>query len=165
MDDQTWRFILTGGVALENPHPNPFPQWLSDKSWGEIVRASELKNFNRWMKGWDGVVYHLPLANHFTALLRSSEFGLEWKELYDSSAPHEAKLPEPWNTKLKGLDRFSLSHTHAHTHTHTPLPLLRTHSHNYTLPSQDGGTAVLASGQDCASSAELYCRQHGQTVH
>lgn len=46
-----WRFLLTGGVALENPHPNPFPQWLSEKSWGEIVRASELKNLKGWMKG------------------------------------------------------------------------------------------------------------------
>ena len=106
VDDQTWRFILTGGVALENPHPNPFPQWLGDKSWGEVVRASELKNLNRWMKGWVGLVDRLPLANHFTVLFHSSDFGPEWKELYDSSAPHEAKLPEPWETKLKGLDRY-----------------------------------------------------------
>ena len=42
VDEESWRFLLTGGVALENPHPNPFPEWLSDKSWGEIVRASEL---------------------------------------------------------------------------------------------------------------------------
>lgn len=42
VDDVSWRFLLTGGVALDNPHPNPFPSWLSDKSWGEIVRASEL---------------------------------------------------------------------------------------------------------------------------
>ena len=161
MDDQTWRFILTGGVALENPHPNPFPQWLSDKSWGEIVRASELKRLNGWMKGWGGVVHRLPLPNHFTALVHSSGFGPEWKELYDSSAPHEAKLPEPWNTKLKGLDRYSLSHTLT-PYTLTPLPM---HSHNYSLFSKDGGTTVLASRQDCASSAELYCRQHGQTVH
>lgn len=38
-----WNFLLTGGVALENPHPNPAPEWLTDKSWSEIVRASHLK--------------------------------------------------------------------------------------------------------------------------
>jgi dynein heavy chain len=36
--------MLTGGVALENPHANPAPDWLSEKSWGEIVRASLLPN-------------------------------------------------------------------------------------------------------------------------
>ena len=42
IDDQEWRFLLTGGVALENPFPNPASSWLQDKSWAEIVRASEL---------------------------------------------------------------------------------------------------------------------------
>lgn len=51
VEEDTWRFLLTGGVALENPHPNPFPQWLSDKSWGEVVRASELKSLKGWWKG------------------------------------------------------------------------------------------------------------------
>lgn len=46
-----WRFLLTGGVALDNPHPNPFPQWLGDKSWGEVVRASELTYLKGWFKG------------------------------------------------------------------------------------------------------------------
>lgn len=51
VDEQVWRFLLTGGVALENPHPNPFPHWLSEKSWGEVVRASELPNMKGWFKG------------------------------------------------------------------------------------------------------------------
>ena len=42
--EENWRFLLTGGVALDNPHPNPYPQWLSDKSWGEVVRASGLSS-------------------------------------------------------------------------------------------------------------------------
>jgi hypothetical protein len=46
IDDSVWRFLLTGGVGLENPYPNPAPKWLSDKSWSEIVRAStNLANF------------------------------------------------------------------------------------------------------------------------
>lgn len=38
-----WNFLLTGGVALDNPYPNPAPEWLSDKAWSEIVRSSQLK--------------------------------------------------------------------------------------------------------------------------
>ena len=44
VDEDVWRFLLTGGVALENPNPNPAPEWLTEKSWGEIVRASSLPN-------------------------------------------------------------------------------------------------------------------------
>ena len=37
------RFLLTGGVAVGNDdRPNPCSTWLSDKSWGEICRASQL---------------------------------------------------------------------------------------------------------------------------
>ena len=46
IDDSVWRFLLTGGVALDNPYSNPAPEWLSEKSWSEIVRASALPNLN-----------------------------------------------------------------------------------------------------------------------
>jgi len=50
VDEDIWRFLLTGGVALENPHPNPAPEWLSDKAWGEIVRASRLSGLKGLME-------------------------------------------------------------------------------------------------------------------
>ena len=49
IDDDVWRFLLTGGVALDNPYPNPAAEWLTDKSWSEIVRASNLPNLNGLM--------------------------------------------------------------------------------------------------------------------
>lgn len=49
IDDIEWRFLLTGGVALENPFPNPAPSWLSEKSWSEIVRCSDLPAFKGFM--------------------------------------------------------------------------------------------------------------------
>ena len=67
MDEQTWRFLLTGGVALENPHPNPHPHWLSDKSWGEVVRASDLPNLSGWM---NGTVHVYDFTTTITKLLR-----------------------------------------------------------------------------------------------
>jgi len=54
-------------------------QWLPDKLWHEIVKAStELKVFK-------------DLPNHVR------ENGEIWKKFYDSSTPHEDDYPDPWN--------------------------------------------------------------------
>ena len=53
IDEQEWRFLLTGGVALENKFPNPASDWLTDKSLAEIVRCSALPSFR-------------GILNHFT---------------------------------------------------------------------------------------------------
>ncbi len=50
IDDREWRFLLTGGVALENPFPNPATDWLTDKSWAEIVRCCDLPAFQGFME-------------------------------------------------------------------------------------------------------------------
>ena len=46
LDDEEWRFLLTGGVALDNKYRNPAPSWLLDKSWAEIVRCSNIAAFS-----------------------------------------------------------------------------------------------------------------------
>ncbi|XP_010216373.1 PREDICTED: dynein heavy chain 3, axonemal [Tinamus guttatus] len=86
IDDEVWRFLLTGGVALDNPHPNPAPEWLSDKSWGELVRASCLANLQ-------GLMEHVR------------ENASKWQQIYDSVRPNEEAFPDVWNT-LMGLDRM-----------------------------------------------------------
>ncbi|KAK7493483.1 hypothetical protein BaRGS_00015194 [Batillaria attramentaria] len=78
IDDTVWRFLLTGGIALENPHPNPAPEWLTEKSWGEIVRASSLAN----------------LGGFFEAVQEDID---DWKDLYDDPAPQDFELPSPYN--------------------------------------------------------------------
>ncbi|XP_066465573.1 dynein axonemal heavy chain 3 [Tiliqua scincoides] len=86
IDDEVWRFLLTGGVALENPYPNPAPEWLTEKSWAEIVRASGLENLH-------------GLMDHVESNI------MEWKAIYDSAKPHEETLPDHWDL-LMGLDRL-----------------------------------------------------------
>jgi dynein heavy chain len=83
VQDDVWRFLLTGGVALENPHPNPYPEWLTEKAWGEIVRASALRGLEGLMNNFDP----------------------EWKDVYDSAEPHRAKYPNRWDA-LSGLHRM-----------------------------------------------------------
>ncbi|KAI4817446.1 hypothetical protein KUCAC02_010847 [Chaenocephalus aceratus] len=86
VDDQVWRFLLTGGIALDNPYPNPAPEWLSEKSWSEIVRASKLANL-------DGFFEHVQ------------DNVSKWKTLYDSGKPHKDQLPDRWS-ELVGMDRM-----------------------------------------------------------
>ncbi|NXA07095.1 DYH3 protein, partial [Sapayoa aenigma] len=86
IDDEVWRFLLTGGVALDNPHPNPAPDWLSNKSWAELVRASCLTNLR-------GLMEHM--RDNFS----------KWKPIYDSVRPHEEAFPDGWS-RLTGLDRM-----------------------------------------------------------
>ncbi|CAD5122382.1 DgyrCDS10813 [Dimorphilus gyrociliatus] len=86
IDDTVWRFLLTGGVALENPHPNPASDWLIDKSWSEIVRASDLPNLKNFME-------------HVKDNIN------EWKAMYDSADPQAFKYPSPYDI-LSGLDRI-----------------------------------------------------------
>ncbi|GAB1598116.1 dynein heavy chain 3, axonemal-like [Argonauta hians] len=85
--DLEWRFLLTGGLALENPHSNPAPDWLPEKNWSEIVRCSQLPVLQTFRE-------------HFENNLE------EWKALYDSPHPHKMKYPEPFEDQLTQLQRL-----------------------------------------------------------
>ncbi|KAM7329251.1 hypothetical protein ACRRTK_010864 [Alexandromys fortis] len=88
INEEIWYFLLTGGVALDNPYPNPASEWLSEKSWGEIVRASSLPRLKGLMED----------VEHNTK---------EWKQIYDSAWPHEEILPSPWKF-LQPLERMAI---------------------------------------------------------
>ncbi|XP_034243583.1 dynein heavy chain 3, axonemal isoform X2 [Thrips palmi] len=86
IQEDLWTFLLTGGVALDNPHENPDASWLSSKSWSEIVRLSNLHGLDGLMKS----------VQSDTAA---------WKAYYDSSSPHLEKPPAPY-TDVKGLQKL-----------------------------------------------------------
>ncbi|KAK3571583.1 hypothetical protein QTP86_014552, partial [Hemibagrus guttatus] len=88
INDLIWRFLLTGGVALDNPHPNPAPEWLSDKAWSEVVRASKLPR----------------LEGLFEDVIENVA---EWKRVYDSSRPHRERFPGKWHT-LGGMEHMAV---------------------------------------------------------
>ncbi|XP_021099628.1 dynein heavy chain 12, axonemal [Heterocephalus glaber] len=84
---QELMFLLTGGVSLKSAEKNPDPTWLQDKSWEEICRASEFPAFKGFRK-------------HFC------EYIYEWREIYDSKEPHNAKFPAPMDKKLNELQKI-----------------------------------------------------------
>ncbi|CAK6445071.1 unnamed protein product [Pipistrellus nathusii] len=86
ISEEIWYFLLTGGVALDNPFPNPAPEWLSEKAWAEAVRASALP-------GLKGLMEHLE------------ENADSWKHIYDSASPHQEKFPGIWKF-VHGLERM-----------------------------------------------------------
>ncbi|XP_066529410.1 dynein axonemal heavy chain 12 [Hoplias malabaricus] len=80
-------FLLTGGVGLQNDVANPDPNWLQDKSWDEICRASDLP-------GLQG------LKESFTK--NPESFLL----IYDNKEPYNTPLPQPWSEKLSDFQKM-----------------------------------------------------------
>lgn len=83
IDNEQWRFLLTGGVAVggaSDRQPNPAPEWLADRAWNELIRLSAIPAFN-------------GLAASFS---NSSDELKEWKVVYESHEPHLLVLPGKW---------------------------------------------------------------------
>lgn len=76
VDEEEWRFLLTGGVGLDNPHTNP-SAWLPSKSWDEMCRLDALPAFKDIRKKF----------------LSQKD---QWKVVYDSLEPHNEKFPGEW---------------------------------------------------------------------
>lgn len=87
LEEELWIFLLTGGVALDNPYPNPDPTWLTDKSWSDIVKASLLSGLEK--------------------LKDSFQFDTsQWKEYYDLPNPQDYPFPPPFEYEEKSLRRL-----------------------------------------------------------
>ncbi|CAJ1078792.1 dynein heavy chain 7%2C axonemal [Xyrichtys novacula] len=86
VDEGEWRFLLTGGVGLDNPHSNPCT-WLPKKSWDEICRLDEMERFKDLRRDMD--------------LLKN-----EWKRVYDSPNPHQTPFPDEWQEKLSQFQKM-----------------------------------------------------------
>lgn len=49
IDLEEYRFLLTGGISLGGEQPELPVSWLSEKSWGEILRMCDLKHFKGFL--------------------------------------------------------------------------------------------------------------------
>ncbi|CAG5124201.1 unnamed protein product, partial [Candidula unifasciata] len=86
VNEDEWRFLLTGGIGLDNPHSNP-TTWLPPKSWDELCRLDDFPVFKDIRK----------------KLITQKD---QWKVVYDSLEPHHEKLPGDWNEKLGSFQKL-----------------------------------------------------------
>jgi dynein heavy chain len=70
-----FRFLLTGGVALDDKLPEtPHCNWISNKMWGEVFRLSTYTGFDSFYKTF-------------------YDYLDEYQKIYDSPEPHKVPLP------------------------------------------------------------------------
>jgi dynein heavy chain len=87
MDTTELRFFLTGGIAMDNPHPNPDPSWIGERAWGEVCRFSEL-----------------PCAEGLRDSMAAKPAA--FKNLYDFAEAHLQPLPAEWQEKMSLFQRM-----------------------------------------------------------
>ena len=88
IDPEEWMFLLTGGISLDANLPaNPAPDWISEKSWLEIYRISNMPAFKNF----------LPEFKDSTTL---------WKKIFDSTEPWCERFPRGWDSRLSGLEKL-----------------------------------------------------------
>ncbi|XP_062127566.1 dynein axonemal heavy chain 3 [Drosophila sulfurigaster albostrigata] len=69
-------FFLTGGIGFKSIIANPYAEWLPDKAWAGIYRASDLDGLKN---------LHLKIEDNAQA----------WRDYYDAVNPQDLPLPSP----------------------------------------------------------------------
>lgn len=96
LDNECYRFLLTGGVSMsEDTEANPAADWLPEKSWAELGRAADLRT------AVGGTHELKALRSHVKGNLSN------WMKVFDSSEPHKSTFPSPFDT-VSPLSRLAV---------------------------------------------------------
>jgi dynein heavy chain len=87
LENDEWRFFLTGGISLGDQLPDCPAKWLEEKSWGELCRLSKLPAFKGLLETFD---------NHVE----------EFHNMYESQNPQEMAIPGGWEAKLNRFQKM-----------------------------------------------------------
>jgi dynein heavy chain len=92
LDEQAYRFLLTGPVGEVQIAKNP-TNWIKpDTTWKQIF--IEINGLNQTLPQFDGILRHF---------LEKTD---EWRHIYDCAEPIKEQLPGEWETKLNLLDKI-----------------------------------------------------------
>ncbi|VDM31966.1 unnamed protein product [Hydatigera taeniaeformis] len=87
IDPGEWRYLLSGSSVTKRDLPNPAPEWISDRMWGDLLALDTLPNF-------EGLcLFIVQNLNDF-------------KEVFDSPEPHRRPLKDNWGEKLDSFQRL-----------------------------------------------------------
>eukprot|EP00794_Sanderia_malayensis_P012733 gene12733-14038_t len=82
-----WRFLLAGGTIIPKETENPAKDWLSQRSWNEILMLTHLPNFASFA---DDFSIHLD----------------DFKRIFDSGSPQSEPLPGSWEESLDSFQKI-----------------------------------------------------------
>ncbi|XP_060076356.1 dynein axonemal heavy chain 1-like, partial [Ylistrum balloti] len=82
-----WRFMLAGGIIKPKVIDNPAPEWISARSWSDILTTAVLEKFSTF-------------ADDF----KNNVDG--FKRIFDSGDPHKEDLPGEWNDSLDSFQKM-----------------------------------------------------------
>lgn len=80
---------MAGGTHKAADLPNPAPDWISGRMWGEVLTLCGLPIF----------------ADLPTSITTNTE---GFRKIFDSSEPHQENLPYPWQTTLNRFQKILL---------------------------------------------------------
>ena len=89
---EEFRFFLTGGISLGGEMPQAPADWISEKSWGEIIRLDDLPNFKGFLENFK--------KNHQV-----------YKGMYDSAMPQEFDIKDDFYKKLTAFQKMVVLRT------------------------------------------------------
>eukprot|EP00106_Octopus_bimaculoides_P020122 XP_014787564.1 PREDICTED: dynein heavy chain 1, axonemal-like [Octopus bimaculoides] len=87
IDMNEWHNLLAGGTHKELELENPAPEWLTERSWNDILCLNILPNFQN-------------IAVDFKKYLD------DFKRIFDSSEPQREELPNDWESKLDSFQKI-----------------------------------------------------------
>ncbi|XP_076467002.1 dynein axonemal heavy chain 1-like [Babylonia areolata] len=87
IDMEEYRLFVAGGSAMPVEKDNPAPDWMSDRSWKEILTLAVLPTF-------------VPFVHDFSNHLD------EFKAIFDNPEPHREPLPGEWNETLDSFQKM-----------------------------------------------------------
>ncbi|RUS78759.1 hypothetical protein EGW08_013475 [Elysia chlorotica] len=81
LDMYEWRLMIAGGTSKPAELPNPAPEWISERSWNEILTLPALPKFAKFAEDF---------KNHLDG----------FKRIFDSQEPQREEMPGSWGEEL-----------------------------------------------------------------